>query len=133
MEEDETEDEEEEEEKEEEDGFAGPADAVDLSFLAAFCRGSPPSPNLEIEWNLFLTSLSVLPGHALLAISAHLFPTNRWCSRSLSSSSFVQPPFTTSGLRWFTYRSRHCFPLRGRPPVVELLKARPMTVQLREP
>mmetsp|Transcript_6445 Transcript_6445/g.20583 ORF Transcript_6445/g.20583 Transcript_6445/m.20583 type:complete len:299 (-) Transcript_6445:185-1081(-) len=65
-----------------------------------------------IEFHRFLMSLSVRSGMYSSEICAHLVPS---CSTRLqiaTSSSCVQSPLLSSGLRWLRHRSRHCLPLR---------------------
>ena len=64
-----------------------------------------------VEYQWFLTSLSERPG-SCFEMFAHLFP---WCSCmaiKIASSSSVHSPFLSSGSRWLTNLSLHCFPWR---------------------
>jgi len=64
-----------------------------------------------VEYQWFLTSLSERPRNCL-EMFAHLFPWTSCMAISIASSSSVHSPFLSSGSRWLTNRSLHCFPCR---------------------
>ena len=117
----------------------GDADSWDLGFTGALrrlwppllppaCPPAPPPALLALsrldcppppaffrrfisEFQRFLTAFSGRPG-SIFAISHQRFPIRSWVASNSASSSGTQGVFFTFTSKWFSHRSRHCFPIR---------------------
>jgi hypothetical protein len=70
---------------------------------------------LSVEFQWFLTALSVRPGRSF-AMTAHLLPCAACALIMTASSHWEKGSFLTSGFSWLHQRRRHDLPERPRMP-----------------
>ena len=105
----------------------------DMPYTTTLSEMKKKIKGTQQQQYLFLTAFSALPGRSL-EISDHLLPSRPWASHSTTSSPPVHALFLTRVSRWFSQRSRHCFPdLPGNWVAIKLLRggARRLLLQRR--